>query len=117
MRSMLIVDPRDLLGVWVAGHLEAWDGKQTRPAGQDVADPAVRTTWVGAWRDPRRDLQQHLRPDGRYSETRGGLADAYTGRYWVHGNRITYLDDSGFWAFGELLNDVLHHAGFVMTRR
>jgi hypothetical protein len=117
VRTMLVVDPRDLLAVWVAGHLEAWDGTPTRPAGQDVADPTVRATWVGTWHDPHRDLQQHLRADGRYSETRGGRADAYTGRYWVHTDRITYLDDSGFWAFGQLLDGVLHHAGFVMTRR
>ncbi|WP_069387101.1 Atu4866 domain-containing protein [Cellulosimicrobium cellulans] len=117
VRAMLVVDPRDLLAVWVDGHLEAWDGEPTRPAGQDVADPSVRDTWVGTWHDPRRDLLQHLRPDGRYSETRGGRADAYTGRYWVHADRITYLDDSGFWAFGQLLDGVLHHAGFVMTRR
>lgn len=117
VRTMLVVDPRDLLAVWVAGHLEARDGAPTRPAGQDVADTSVRDTWVGTWHDPRRDLQQHLRPDGRYSETRGGRTDAYTGRYWVHADRITYLDDSGFWAFGQLLDGVLHHAGFVMTRR
>ncbi len=117
VRRMLVVDPRDLLAVWVAGHLEAWDGGPTRPSGQDVADPAVHATWVGTWHDPHRGLQQHLRPDGRYSETRGGRADAYTGRYWVHADRITYLDDSGFWAFGQLVDGVLHHAGFVMTRR
>ncbi|WP_201308754.1 Atu4866 domain-containing protein [Puerhibacterium puerhi] len=117
VRRMLVVSPRDLLAVWVAGRLEAWDGAPTRPAGQDVADPTVRRAWVGTWHDPGRGLQQHLRPDGRYSETRGGRADAYTGRYWVHVDRITYLDDSGFWAFGQLLDGVLHHAGFVMTRR
>ncbi|MGY2076814.1 Atu4866 domain-containing protein [Blastococcus sp. SYSU DS0828] len=117
VHSMLVVDPQDLLAVWVAGHLEAWDGEPTRPAGQDVADPAVRETWVGTWHDPGRGLLQHLRPDGRYSETRGGRADAYTGRYWLHEDRVTYLDDSGFWAFGQLLDGVLHHAGFVMTRR
>jgi hypothetical protein len=117
VRTMLVIDPRDLLAVWVAGHLEAWKGTPTRPAGQDVADVSVRDTWVGTWDDPRRALQQHLRPDGRYSETRSGRADAYTGRYWVHADRITYLDDSGFWAFGQLMDGVLHHAGFVMTRR
>jgi adenine deaminase len=48
---------------------------------------------------------------------RSGQTDAYTGRYWVHDGRITYLDDTGFWAFGELLDGVLHHAGFVMHKR
>ncbi|WP_245990847.1 Atu4866 domain-containing protein [Bogoriella caseilytica] len=116
VRSMLVVSPADLLGVWVSGQLEAWQGEPTRSAGEDLADPAVRSAWTGAWRDARRDLVQHLLPDGRYSETRGGRRDAYTGRYWVHGTRITYFDDSGFWAFGELVDGVLHHAGFVMVR-
>lgn len=117
VRRMLVVDPRDLLAVYVAGHLEAWDGEPTRPAGEDLTDPAVRATWASTWHDTGRALQQHLRPDGRYSETRSGRADAFTGRYWVKEDRITYLDDSGFWAFGQLVDGVLHHAGFVMTRR
>lgn len=116
VRTMLVVDPTDLVAVYVHGHLEARDGRPTRPAGQDVADPTVAATWVGTWHDAGRGLQQHLRPDGRYSETRGGRVDAFTGRYWVHRDRITYLDDSGFWAFGQLVGAVLHHAGFVMTR-
>lgn len=116
VRRMLVVDPQDVAAVWVDGRLEVRAGTPTRPAGQDVADPAVRDVWVGTWHDPARALQQHLRADGRYSETRSGRADAYTGRYWVRGDRITYLDDSGFWAFGQLLDGVLHHAGFVMTR-
>lgn len=116
VRTMLVVDPADLLAVWVAGRLEVWDGRPTRPAGQDVADPVARETWVATWDDPRRDMQQHLRPDGRYTETRESRTDAYTGSYWVHADRITYLDDSGFWAFGQLVDGVLHHAGFVLTR-
>ncbi|MFI2364077.1 Atu4866 domain-containing protein [Promicromonospora sp. NPDC019610] len=117
IRHMLVVHPADLAAVYVSGHLEACDGRPTRPAGVDLADPLVRETWVGTWVDPARGLEQHLMPDGRYAETRNGRADAYTGRYWVRDSRITYLDDSGFWAFGELLDDTLHHAGFVMNRR
>ena len=117
VRGMFIVDPRDLAAVYVSGHLEVQDGAATRPAGADLADHAVRDTWVGTWEDPGRDLQQHLGADGRYSETRGGRVDAYTGRYWVRDDRITYLDDSGFWAFGELVGTTLHHAGFVLDRR
>lgn len=117
IRRMLVVHPADLAAVYVSGHLEAHDGRPTRPAGVDLADPAVGETWVGTWVDPGRGLEQHLTADGRYSETRNGRADAYTGRYWVRDDRITYLDDSGFWAFGELVDGTLHHAGFVMTRR
>lgn len=116
VRRMLVVSPRDLVAVLVDGHVEARDGKPVRPAGVDVADDATARSWVGTWSDPASGLDQHLLPDGRYSETRGGRADAYTGRYWVRGSRITYLDDSGFWAFGQLVDGVLHHAGFVMTR-
>ena|SRR5690625_542281 len=116
LRRMLVVDPDDLLAVFVAGHLEVWDGRPTRPAGRDLVDLATRTTWVGTWVDRRQKLRQRLGADGRYAETRGRHVDAYTGRYWVRENRITYLDDSGFWAFGELVDDTLHHAGFVMTQ-
>jgi hypothetical protein len=117
IRHMLVVSPRDLGAVLVDGHLEAREGSPTRAAGADIEDVAVAALWVGTWSDPVRALDQHLLPSGRYTETRSGRADAYTGRYWVRGDRITYLDDSGFWAFGELLDGVLHHAGFVMTRR
>ncbi|RWZ64269.1 amidohydrolase [Labedella populi] len=116
IRRMLVVAPHDLEAVLVDGHIEARDGRPVRAAGADVADGAVSATWVGVWSDVSRGLDQHLLPTGRYTETRGGRVDAYTGRYWVRGERISYLDDSGFWAFGELLGGVLHHAGFVMTR-
>lgn len=116
IRRMLVIAPRDLLGVYVSGHLEVINGRPTRLAGVDVADQNTRARWVGTWVDPAHALAQHLMADGRYSETRNGHANAYTGRYWVREDRITYLDDSGFWAFGELLDGTLHHAGFVMRR-
>ncbi|WP_222928310.1 MULTISPECIES: Atu4866 domain-containing protein [Cellulomonas] len=116
IRTMLVVDPADLVAVHVRGHAEVLDGRPTRPAGEDLAEAAARDAWLGAWEDPGRDVVQHLRPDGRYSETRSGRVDAYTGRFWVRDGRITYLDDTGFWAFGELLGRTLHHAGMVMTR-
>jgi hypothetical protein len=116
IRRMLVVSPRDLVAVVVDGHLEAKDGRPVRPPGVDLAVAETARSWVGVWSDEVRGLDQHLLADGRYTETRGARADAYTGRYWVQGDRITYLDDSGFWAFGELLVDVLHHAGFVMRR-
>ncbi|GAA2220758.1 hypothetical protein GCM10010413_10220 [Promicromonospora sukumoe] len=117
VRGMLVVDPADLAAAYVSGHAEALDGEPTRPAGADLADAAARETWVGTWEDPSRGLEQHLGADGRYAETRNGRANAYTGRFWVREGRITYLDDSGFWAFGELLDGTLHHAGFVMHRQ
>ena len=61
-------------------------------------------------------MTQHLRPDGRYSETRNGREDAWTGRYWTSGPHIVYLDDTGFWAYGQRRDEVLHHAHFVLAR-
>jgi hypothetical protein len=117
IRRMLVIRPADLAAVYVSGHAEARDGRPTRPAGADVADASMREKWVGTWEDPARALEQHLLADGRYSETRNGRAGAFTGRYWVRDDRITYLDDSGFWAFGEQLDGTLHHAGFTMNRQ
>ncbi|MFJ4188239.1 Atu4866 domain-containing protein [Kitasatospora sp. NPDC089509] len=42
---------------------------------------------------------------------------AYQGSYWITGNRIDYLDDLGFWAYGEFQDGILHHAGYRFTRR
>lgn len=114
IRRMLVVDPPDLIAVVVAGRVEVLHGKPTRPPGVD--DDAARRAWVATWIDESRDMEQHLLSDGRYSETRQGRRDAYSGRYWVHGDRITYLDDTGFWAFGQLQAGVLHHAGYVLRR-
>ncbi|WP_235998650.1 Atu4866 domain-containing protein [Qaidamihabitans albus] len=110
IRHMLVVSPRDLLAVVVGEQVEARHGVPTRPS----ADPG--DGWAGAWTDPNRGMTQFLTSHGRYSETRGGRADAYTGRYWVHEDRITYLDDQGFWAFGQQVNGILHHAGYVLHR-
>ncbi|MFC3456050.1 Atu4866 domain-containing protein [Amycolatopsis speibonae] len=72
--------------------------------------------WVGAWIDQSQPVEQHLLPNGRCTETRSGRVDAWVGAYWTRGDRIAYLDDTGFWAFGVLAGNVLHHGGFVMTR-
>lgn len=110
IRHMLVVSPRDLLAVVVGKQVEALHGAPTRPS----ADRGH--AWTGAWTDTNRGMTQYLTPYGRYSETRGGRADAYTGCYWVHEDRITYVDDQGFWAFGQQVNGILHHAGYVLHR-
>jgi hypothetical protein len=107
--EMLIVSPRDMLAVILEDHVVAWDGN---PAAPDDAGSA----WVGAWTDSARGMTQFLTADGRYSETRGGREDAYTGRYWARREWIAYLDDTGFWAFGQHTDDILHHGGFVLRR-
>ncbi|MBO0610085.1 Atu4866 domain-containing protein [Myceligenerans salitolerans] len=115
IRQMLVVQPRDLVAVVTAGHVEVRRGRPTRPPGSDGSEGTGRR-WHGAWRDPGRDMTQYLLPGGRYTETRQGRPDAWTGSYWVRSDRITYLDDTGFWAFGQLVDGVLHHAGFVLRR-
>ncbi|GAA4972148.1 Atu4866 domain-containing protein [Actinoplanes utahensis] len=63
---------------------------------------------------PGRWLHQELLAEGRYDETRGGRRHAYTGRHRLDGDRIDYLDDSGFYAIGSFLGEELYHAEFVM---
>jgi hypothetical protein len=111
-RGTLLVSPPDLAALVIDGQLLARDGQPLDDVDLDHDD----ARWVGAWHDESRGLIQHLRPEGRYSETRDGRVDAYTGRFWAHDATIAYLDDSGFWAFGEQADGVLLHADFVMTR-
>ncbi|GAA1384773.1 hypothetical protein GCM10009613_16120 [Pseudonocardia kongjuensis] len=111
MRNMLVVRPADLLAVVVDGEILVRDGEPTPAAG--APDPDA---WVGVWTDRGRALDQHLLPGGRYTETRGGRVDAYTGAWWTRGDRIVYRDDSGFWAFGVRYDGVIYHAGIVLRR-
>ena len=108
----LVVQPRDLVAVVIEGEIIVYDGAPTRPAGSDELDSDDRR--LGPWTDTRRDMTQYLTPDGRYTETRNGRPNAYTGCFWLNGDRITYLDDTGFWAFGQYHRGVLHHAGYVL---
>ncbi|WP_322410589.1 Atu4866 domain-containing protein [Microbacterium invictum] len=113
IRHMLVVRPERLRAVVVDGAVIVRDGHALRPAGVGLSSTDPRLT---AWTDTRRDMTQYLTADGRYSETRGGRRDAWTGQFWIDRSRITYLDDSGFWAFGQFHGDQLHHAGFVLER-
>jgi Agrobacterium tumefaciens protein Atu4866 len=112
IRGALMINPDDLVAVVIAGKLMAWQGAPTSAAAAEQGSP----TWVGAWIDDANAMEQHLLENGRYTETRSGRIDAYTGRYWTHGKHIAYLDDTGFWAFGEQYEDVLYHAHFVLKR-
>ncbi|MFE3138516.1 Atu4866 domain-containing protein [Streptomyces scopuliridis] len=90
-------------------------GRTAAPeAGIPAAADLTGSPRVGVWIDKNDFLHQELTADGRYDETRGGRRHAYQGRYWIDGDRIDYLDDLGFWAYGEFLGDELHHAGYVM---
>ncbi len=112
--NMLVVSPNDLIAVVVHGHLVVANGEPCRPSSADTLEP--KDPRLGAWTDRGRDMTQYLNDQGRYSETRSGRPDAYTGQFWLDGDRITYLDDTGFWAFGQYHGGVLHHAGYVLEQ-
>lgn len=110
----LVVPPSRLLLAVIDGQVVAERGEprldhRSHARAVGGADPR----W-GTWVDRTGYLHQHLDPAGRYDETRAGRRNAFTGACWLYRDRIAYLDDSGFWAFGRFLGDELHHAGFVM---
>jgi hypothetical protein len=73
--------------------------------------------YVGMWVTEDGYIRHELLPDGRYDEARGSRESAYTGSYVIKGNRIEYVDDTGFTADGEFVEpDVLHHGGYVFRR-
>lgn len=72
--------------------------------------------YVGMWVTADGYIRHELLPSGRYDEARGTRKSAYTGRYWIKGNHISYKDDTGFTASGDFEGDVLYHAGYVFYR-
>lgn len=121
--ATLLTRPQRVRALVVAGTPVRWDGADvagghTVPAaGVPAAQDMTGMPHVGVWVDQTDFLHQELTADGRYDETRGGRPHAYQGRYWVDGDRVDYLDDLGFWAYGEFRGDELHHAGYVMRLR
>lgn len=77
---------------------------------------AATHPYVGMWVTANRTVRHQLLPNGRYVEARGIREKAYEGRYWLKGDRIEYVDDTGFTADGDFRDGVLYHAGMVMTR-
>ena len=74
--------------------------------------------YVGMWVTADGVIRHQLLANGRYDEARGTRESAYRGRYVVEGNRIDYVDDTGFTADGVFVSaDELHHAGMVLFRR
>ncbi|MEV6497825.1 Atu4866 domain-containing protein [Streptomyces prunicolor] len=118
--ATLLTRPEEVRALVAAGKPVLWSGtdaprRATAPeAGIPAAQDLTGSPRVGVWIDQNDFLHQELTPDGRYDETRGGRPHAYEGRYWIDGNRIDYLDDLGFWAFGEFRGEELHHAGYAM---
>ncbi|MEV4286797.1 Atu4866 domain-containing protein [Nonomuraea bangladeshensis] len=113
--------PEQVRALVAAGRPVLWagadaPGRATAPeTGIPAAPDLTGSPRVGVWVDRKGFLHQELAADGRYDETRGGRPHAYQGRFWIDGDRIDYLDDLGFWAYGEFRGEELHHAGYVMT--
>ncbi|MFE3249794.1 Atu4866 domain-containing protein [Streptomyces sp. NPDC059209] len=120
-----LTGPGRLRAVLRDGVPIAWDGAALVPAPQRPATTGADgggagragPDRIGVWVDTEGFLHQELTADARYDETRGGRLHAFQGRYWIDGDRIDYLDDLGFWAFGRFEGDTLHHAGYTMRRR
>lgn len=72
--------------------------------------------YVGMWVTDDGQIRHRLLLGGRYDEARGSRESAYQGRYTVKGDHIDYVDDTGFTADGDFVDDVLHHAGMVLRR-
>lgn len=94
-------------------------------AGLHAAGAAAQTPagtaphpYVGMWVTGDGHIRHELLANGRYDEARGSRESAYRGRYEITGNRIEYLDDTGFRADGVFVEaDVLHHGGMIFRRR
>ncbi|MEQ8145183.1 Atu4866 domain-containing protein [Streptomyces sp. OP7] len=118
--NVLLSRREEVRALVAAGRPVLWagvdvPGRATAPGtGVPAAPDLTGSPRVGVWIDVEDFLHQELGADGRYDETRGGRPHAYQGRFWIDGDRIDYLDDLGFWAFGEFKGDELHHAGYVM---
>lgn len=72
--------------------------------------------YVGMWVTADGHVRHELLANGRYDEARGRKKSAYQGSYTLSGNHIDYLDDTGFTADGEFLDEVLYHGGMVLYR-
>ncbi len=100
-----------------AGRVTFYRGRDAKDAPEQADDGPGEHPYVGLWASPDDWLRQELLPDGRYDEARGDRESAFRGRYWIDGTRIDYLDDLGFWAYGEFRDGVLEHAGYRLTRQ
>ncbi len=85
-------------------------------AAAEPATPADPHRHVGMWVTDDGYIRHELLPNGRYDEARGRTRSAYQGRYTVTGDHIDYVDDTGFTADGEFVDDVLYHGGMVLRR-
>ena len=73
--------------------------------------------YLGMWVTDDGHVRHELLANGRYDEARGNRESAYQGNYRITGNHIDYVDDTGFTADGEFIDDVLYHGGMVLRRK
>ncbi|GAA1742375.1 Atu4866 domain-containing protein [Microbacterium paludicola] len=121
--ASVLTHPESIAAIVIDGKVALWNGERTvnAPAQLDRShvgevSPSA-SPYVGMWIDQSDFLYQELTADGRYDETRGGRPHAFQGSFWIDGDRIDYLDDLGFWAFGEFVDGVLHHGPYILNRR
>lgn len=73
--------------------------------------------YIGMWVTEDGHIRQELLPNNRYDEARGNRKSAYQGKYKVTGNHIDYVDDTGFSADGEFVDEkTLHHGGYIFYK-
>jgi hypothetical protein len=82
----------------------------------DTRSDTASHPYAGMWVTADGYIRHELLPDGRYDEARGTRRSAYQGRYWIEGDHIEYVDDTGFTADGDFRDGVLYHAGMVLYR-
>ncbi len=86
------------------------------PQTKVAAQTPVEQSYVGMWVTQDGYVRHELLPNGRYDEARGQRESAYQGSYTLTGDRIDYVDDTGFTADGEFRDGVLYHGGMVLYR-
>jgi hypothetical protein len=117
--EMLVWRPEEAVAIVSDGVVQQWNGRRLVPdvpAEDGLEQRNVDSPYLGMWIDENDFVHQELTADGRYDETRGGRPHAYQGSFWIDGDRIVYLDDLGFWAYGQFVDGVLHHAGYTFHR-
>ncbi|ATE55950.1 Atu4866 domain-containing protein [Actinosynnema pretiosum] len=110
--------PRRAAAVVVEGEFAFLAGRRLLPPPAGATTPVHTESGphLGTWTDKTQDVVQELTPDGRYTEARNGVRDAYQGAFWLAHDHIAYRDDLGFWAYGTFRDEVLHHAHFTFRR-
>jgi hypothetical protein len=115
----LLRRPEAALALVVDGDVARWGTTrliEAPPEQGPARDGVTDSQYLGTWIDETGFLHQTLTADGRYDETRDGREHAFQGRFWITGDRIEYLDDLGFWAYGDFVDGTLYHGGYVLHR-